>query len=89
MADRTEQQAAMSAAAHERPDEGHAEELRPGWSRARPEHIPRPTYWPAVVGLGITFALWGFLTIWIVGIVGLFLLGIGLAGWIGEWQHEH
>lgn len=70
-------------------DDGHIEELRPGWSRARPEHIPRPTYWPAAVALGVTFFLWGFLTTWIIAVVGLLLMGVGLAGWIGEWRHEH
>ena len=65
-----------------------SEELRPGWGRARPEHIPRPTYWPAVLALGTTFALWGLLTTWFISLVGLVLMGIALAGWIGEWLHE-
>jgi hypothetical protein len=64
-------------------------DLPPGWGRARPEHIPRPTYWPAVLAFGLTFAIWGFLTTWIISVVGLVLITIALAGWIGDLRHEH
>jgi hypothetical protein len=70
---------------HEPHDSG---ELRPGWVRARPEHIPRPTYWPAVLALGVTFALWGLITTWVISIVGLALMAIATAGWMAEWRHE-
>lgn len=72
-------------AEHEPRDEG---ELRPGWVRPRPDHIPRPTYWPAVLALGVTFAFWGLITTLVITIIGLVLMGIGLAGWVGEWRHE-
>jgi hypothetical protein len=61
----------------------------PGWSQARPEHIPRPTYWPAVLAFGLTFALWGLLTTWIISVVGIAVVAIGLLGWIGDLRHEH
>ena len=67
------------------PDTG----LPPGWSRARPEHIPRPTYWPAVLAFGLTFALWGIITTWIISAVGLVLVALSVAGWIGDLRHEH
>jgi hypothetical protein len=65
-----------------------ADELRPGWVRARPEHIPRPTYWPAVMAFGVTFALWGLINIWIVSVVGLVIMAIATGGWMVEWRHE-
>ncbi len=67
--------------------EGHEVELRPGWSRPKPEHIPRPTYWPIVMAVGVTCIFWGFITSALISIVGLILFGISLAGWIGEFRH--
>jgi hypothetical protein len=68
---------------------GHGEEveLRPGWSRPKPEHVPHPTYWPAVLALGLTFAIWGLITSYVISVVGLVLFAIGLSGWIGELRH--
>ena len=66
-------------------DEG--EELPSGWSMSRPEHIPRPTYWPAVIALSTTLIVWGWITSYIVTGVGIVLFAISLAGWIGELQH--
>lgn len=65
--------------------------LRPDWSRPRPLHLPAPTYWPAVLGLGVMFIGWGVATSIIVSVVGLVLFAIGLAGWIGDMRHgtEH
>lgn len=66
----------------------HAGEPRPGWGRPKPEHIPRPTYWPATLALGLTFAAWGLVTTPWISLVGLLLFGIALAGWIGELRHD-
>jgi hypothetical protein len=63
-------------------------ELRPGWSRAKPDHIPRPTYWPAVMAFGITFALWGLITTLIISVVGIVLMAVALGGWIGDLRDE-
>ena len=62
---------------------------REGWSRPLPEELPRPTYWPVVMALGITFLAWGLVTSVIVSAVGLVLFAMALAGWIGEIRHEH
>jgi hypothetical protein len=64
-------------------------ELRPGWHV--PEHLelPEPTYWPAVLALGITFIAWSFVTSYIIFVVGLILFALALAGWIGDIHHEH
>ena len=68
-------------------DRGGGVELPPGWSRPKPEHVPRPTYWPSVAALGITFLFWGFVTTWIISVIGLILFALGLAGWIGALRH--
>jgi hypothetical protein len=57
--------------------------LPPGWSRPKPEHVPRPTYWPAVMAVGITCLFWGVVTTWFISLVGLAVFALALAGWIG------
>ena len=68
---------------------GHGEEveLRPGWSRPKPEHVPHPTYWPAVLALGVTFLVWGLITSYVISAVGLVLFALALGGWIWEMRH--
>ena len=61
---------------------------RPGWQVVEDIHLPQPTYWPAVLALGITFLAWGILTSPIIIVVGLLLFAVGLGGWIGDLQHE-
>jgi hypothetical protein len=58
------------------------------WSVARPESIPRPTFWPAGLALGITFLMLGLLTSLVVIAVGLAVFIVSLVGWIGELRHE-
>ncbi len=60
-----------------------------GWSRPEPEHLSEPTYWPAVMALGITMLLWGIVTSVIISIVGLALFALAITGWIGELLHEN
>lgn len=68
---------------------GHdaSEPLPPGWNRARPERVPRPTYWPVVVALSLTLIFWGAVSALAISVAGLVLLTISLAGWIGELRH--
>ncbi len=77
-----------------KPEEGHAtahhgpiEELRPGWSRPRPEHVPRPTYWPAVTAFGIALIGWGLVMSLIVSGMGVVLVIAGIVGWIWEFKY--
>ena len=58
--------------------------LPPGWKLPLPEHLPRPTFWPAMMALSATITLLGPVTIMIVTYVGLGLAAISLIGWIGE-----
>ena len=58
------------------------------WAAAHGIHLPRPTVWPAVVGLGITLALAGVATSLFFSLFGVLLLLWGVGGWIAELRHE-
>jgi hypothetical protein len=60
----------------------------PTWEPLPEEHLPRPTYFPAGLAMGIAFLFWGFITSWVVVLVGLSLFIASLAGWISEIRHE-
>jgi hypothetical protein len=62
---------------------------RPGWLPPRPERVPRPTYWPAVLSLGVVLLAWGAVTSPIVSLVGAVAVAASLWGWIREIDHEH
>jgi len=55
-----------------------------GWSRPLPETLARPTYWPAMLALGMTLALLGPVTSMAITVVGAGLAVAALVGWIGE-----
>jgi hypothetical protein len=55
-----------------------------GWSVPRPERIPRPTYWPAIMALAIAFMLFGVVTSWIFTGTGAAMFVLSLGKWIGE-----
>lgn len=58
------------------------------WALARPETVPRPTFWPASLAFGITFLVWGLVTSVVLIVVGLAVFVVSLMGWIGELRHE-
>jgi hypothetical protein len=57
------------------------------WSVARPERIPPPTFAPAAMAFGTTLFMWGFLTSPVLIAVGLTVITVSLASWIGEIRH--
>ena len=61
-------------------------ETRP--SLPRPEHLPGPTYTPAIVALGIMLLAWGAVTTVALVALGAVLLFVGVGGWIVEMRHE-
>jgi hypothetical protein len=63
-------------------------ELQPGYALPLPSVVPRPTWWPAAAALGIMLFGWGLLTSLIIFLIGAVLLGVSIAGWIGEVRHE-
>jgi hypothetical protein len=60
----------------------------PDWKPLPPEHLPRPTYFPAGLAMGIAFLFWGLITSWVTFVVGLTLFIASLAGWITEIRYE-
>lgn len=61
---------------------------RPGWNRPKPGRTPKPTYWPMVFALGITFMAWGIIANTFVFCLGAILFISGVAGWIGDLLDE-
>lgn len=59
------------------------------WYEVEDTHLPKPTYWPAVMAVAITFVAWSILTSWMIGAVGVALFALSLGGWIGDLLHEH
>ena len=62
--------------------------LPTGWSRPLPAELPEPTYWPAVMALGIVLFAWGFVTTFLITGIGLILVIMAFRGWIGDIRHE-
>lgn len=56
--------------------------------KAKPEQLPKPTYWPFFMALGLMFMGWGLLTIWLISAAGLLVFIISLIGWINILRHE-
>jgi hypothetical protein len=59
----------------------------PEWERAKPHKLPKPTYWPFFLALGLTFIFWGLLTTWIILSAGLLIFIVALWGWINILRH--
>jgi hypothetical protein len=51
------------------------------------DHLPSPSVWPFVVGAALTLMAFGVATSLAFSVLGLVLLGWGLAGWIGDLRH--
>jgi hypothetical protein len=62
--------------------------MKDRWNKPLPETLQRPTYWPAMLALGITLMLLGPVTVSPVGIAGFVMTVVSLAGWIREMVHE-
>ncbi len=56
--------------------------------KAQPEKLPKPTYWPFFLALGVVFIFWGIVTNWVISTIGLLIFGIALFGWITEIYKE-
>jgi len=56
--------------------------------KAKPEELPKPTYWPFFLALGIMLMGWGLLTMWLISVTGLLVFIISLIQWINILHHE-
>jgi hypothetical protein len=73
----------MASADQPQSPEGHT----PGWSEPQPLKTPAPTYAPAFLALGITFALFGVVSSYVFSAAGLVLIVWSISKWIGELLH--
>lgn len=55
---------------------------RSDWSKPLPEIIPPPTYSPSFMAAGVVFLVWGFLTHWVVTLVGIGFILASLITWL-------
>ncbi len=60
----------------------------PGWTVLPSAHLPQPTYFPSGLAMGTAFLFWGFITSYVIVLVGIALFAASLAGWITEIRHE-
>lgn len=51
-------------------------------------HLPKPTIWPAVCGIGIGLTGFGVVTSSFFSAIGLLVIAWSLVGWIGELRHD-
>jgi hypothetical protein len=65
-----------------------AVEIRSGWQKPQPETLPEPTYWPAVLAIGVVSILWGIVTTFIISGIGFVLTAVAIYGWVRELLHE-
>ena len=54
------------------------------WHEPLPRNVPRETYTPAVLALGMVVLCWGFVTSWLLSAAGLVLIVVGVTGWARE-----
>ncbi|MCG8474214.1 MAG: hypothetical protein MI784_01840 [Cytophagales bacterium] len=55
---------------------------------AYPQTLPRPTWAPLLVSVGILMMFWSVLTHWVMGLLGLLVFFVGLVLWIKEMLKE-
>jgi hypothetical protein len=58
------------------------------WEKAKPEVLPKLTYWPFFLAMGLAFIFWGLLTTWVILSAGGLVFIIALTGWINQLRHE-
>ncbi|HVD02579.1 MAG TPA: cytochrome c oxidase subunit 4 [Candidatus Dormibacteraeota bacterium] len=53
------------------------------------EHLPGPSFWPALLAVGVAMSLIGVITKLVVVITGLVILLVALGGWIRDARREY
>ena len=54
----------------------------------KPDVLPKPTYWPAILALGVTLLAWGVVTSALLSLLGLGISIVAVIRWIGDIRHE-
>jgi len=57
---------------------------RAGWHKARPQHLPKPSYFPFFLAFSLMFFLWGLVSLWLIAVMGLAGVFVSLAGWVKD-----
>jgi hypothetical protein len=58
-----------------------------GWIELPAEVLPRATYWPAVLAVGIMLIVWGLIGSMVLAASGVVLFVVAAAGWIHELRY--
>jgi hypothetical protein len=58
--------------------------MNPEGHKPLPEHLPRPSFAPPLLAVGLMLLLWGAVTSWLVSLAGLALASWAAALWIGD-----
>ena len=56
--------------------------------KAQPEELPKPTYWPFFLAIGIVLIFWGIIASWVITGIGFILFSAALTGWIVDIYKE-
>ncbi|WP_196891036.1 hypothetical protein [Aureivirga marina] len=57
-------------------------------NKAYPEELPKFTWYPFILSIGVTLLFWGIVTTLIIAIMGIIFLFLGLIGWISNLLEE-
>jgi len=49
-----------------------------------PERLPRPSFAPPILALGLMLLLWGVVTSWIVSVLGIAMVAAATVMWIRD-----
>jgi len=65
---------------------------RTGWTQPKPDHIPRPSFWPAGLALGIVVFViapaFEYVVSYLFVVSGLLLIAFSLRGWMAGIRDE-
>ena len=56
--------------------------------KAQPEELPKPTYWPFFLAIGVVLIFWGIIASWVITGIGFVLFSTALTGWIVDIYKE-
>lgn len=58
------------------------------WDLAKPQELPKPTYFPFLLAFFLMLLAWGLISLWVISIAGIIGICISLAGWINDMLYE-
>lgn len=58
------------------------------WETAKPQELPKPTYFPFLLAFFVMLLAWGLISLWVISIAGIIGICISLAGWINDMLYE-